>query len=739
MIAPSPFKVGGRVGPRHFYGRRSADQEVPQRLAGGECIGSLIAPRQTGKSSLISRLNVAGATKAVVDFRMLGHQAEADPFTTWCEFFRTFCAQFPKSSATANLNAWCDTVRARVPEQLFGAFLEEFARVETQTSGRLLIICDELDMLHAHPRFAGPFLDGLMLAADKLESLDCAVLVAGVLPPHFFLEDGASWRGGFEVRIPDFGADPESVALWSSPFSGHITGAEAKVRKILEQTGGHPYLTCKLCDQLWHQPDAEVDTLVSEYVTCQKNGTHQDSQLTAPDECIQTGWRHAYGALEAYQRLLEGQQPLPTTRDDAMRLLESSGVIKPAKLPYEVRCPIFAKLYDRSWAKRLQADLGSQHNQEQRRSARRLLEGKRILIINMGGTLGMRMGISQMEAPSDDPEFRALYPRVDEAIDYDVLPLQPRDGSNIFPEDWTTLATAIYQRRNDDYAGFVVVHGTDTMAYTASAVAYALGSGLRKPVVFVGSQAPHTVDHGDAEVNLLRAVKVAAENLPEVVICYNDSVFRAVRADKKDDYRFDAFHSPTYKPIATIAETIEFSGDWRRERREKERVASRDFRLQAEFDSRILRVVQYPGLSRDFLLALLNASGSSPDLHISAVMIQSFGLGNLPTHDGERHYNLLPVIERSVELGIPVVINSSYPIQPEQATKYRPAQAPKDRKAISAGNMTVPAAFTKLAWLLPQWRSSIDSGDIKRGLEFVELQRLLDADYIGELDTISPQ
>src|SRR5262249_28392079 len=108
----------------------------------------------------------------------------------------------------------------------------------------------------------------------------------------------------------------------------------------------------------------------------------------------------------------------------------------------------------------------------------------------------------------------------------------------------------------DDFDGFVVTHGTDTMHFTASAVAFAFGPNLNKPIVFTGSQTDLSVVHGDARSNLLRSIRIACEPLAEVAICFGDFIFRACRTQKRDERRFNAFESPAFYPIGDITEHI---------------------------------------------------------------------------------------------------------------------------------------------------------------------------------------
>ena len=331
---------------------------------------------------------------------------------------------------------------------------------------------------------------------------------------------------------------------------------------------------------------------------------------------------------------------------------------------------------------------------------------------------------NKMIAPQGEREFFEIYPGLMNIADIDFVQFPAKDGANIFPQDWTETAKAIYVRRNDGYDGFVIAHGTDTMTYTASAVAFALGPGLNMPVVFVGAQAPHNVPHGDALANLSRACMVASKKIPEVVISFGDEVYRAVRAEKYSDYHFKGFHSPTFLPLAVITEKIEIHDKLWID-------ITRKMECKAEFEDRVLQINQYPGFDPDWLNIILESK------KIKGIIIESLGIGNLPTLSLSK-YNILPVIEKAIkEYKIPVVITSKYPIKPEFVDKYIPATAPLQIGAISAGNMTSSAALTKLMWLLPQVEQDIKKGDLKEQYKLEEIKRLMGHSYVGEVDAIN--
>jgi L-asparaginase len=342
----------------------------------------------------------------------------------------------------------------------------------------------------------------------------------------------------------------------------------------------------------------------------------------------------------------------------------------------------------------------------------------KICLIYTGGTIGMeRDPKSGYLRPSEDPRsFLTIVPELGEIVDFEFVELMNKDSSNISPKDWTTIAEGIYNRRNDGFDGFVIVHGTDTMHFSASAVAFALGENLNFPVVFTGAQTAYNVKHGDASVNLLRAVKVAATDIAEVVICFGDYVFRGCRAIKKDDQRFDAFESPAHPPLAYITEEILVSD---LAKKKKDKTCEIDFK--PNFAAGILQVSLIPGLEPEFLFKLLDDG-----VNCRGIVLQAFGAGNIPN---EQRYSLIDFIKKSTTNGIPVLITSQFPANATLYTTYKSGKDATDAGAIPTGNMTAACATTKFRWVLAQ----VD--DIEDRVEkFNKIKEMMNTSHIREFD-----
>ena len=345
----------------------------------------------------------------------------------------------------------------------------------------------------------------------------------------------------------------------------------------------------------------------------------------------------------------------------------------------------------------------------------------KLCLIYTGGTIGMTKDLGGILRPPDDPkDFLKLAPELAEIIDYDFVALMNKDSTNMNPSDWTTIARAVYERRNNGYTGFVIAHGTDTMHFSAAAVAFALGPDINFPVVFTGAQAIPDVHHGDARVNLLRACKVCTTDLAEVVIAFGDFVFRGCRAQKKDERRFDAFESPAFFPLAYITEEIILHPEARRRRTEMT-----DLQLNADFASGVAQISLIPGLEPGLLEPILESE------QCRGLILQSFGAGNVPS---EEPHSFAKLIEKSVEFNKPIIVTSQFPANATLHTAYAPGRAAIEAGAIPTGNMTSSCAAAKFRWALARFDEDLAAGNVKQDDRVCEVSRIMQTVYVGEMD-----
>ncbi len=519
------------------------------------------------------------------------------------------------------------------------------------------------------------------------------------------------------IELNEFDLSDTTITQWSEGLS-HLNSEKKReiTRYVLKQTGGQAYLTAKLLDKLVHRQGdnlEDVAAVIDELLL--EGDPHFNTGLEIIKANHMLALRAIYAAIDLY---LHGELPTDKT---VKTLLLSSGLVKESrnKQCLEVKSPIYQRFFDEQWFKDAISRCSMSVINEPQIKRR---DKKSILVINAGGTMGMEVNMDDgtVHEPTHELSWLKHFPRINSLaiIDYREV-FAPTDGANIGYIEWRKIANTIYESK-DNIDGVVVVHGTDTLAYTASAVAFALGDALPFPVVFTGSQAPYNVAHADAEVNLMRACMVASlgDELPEVVICFNDEVYRAVRAQKRNDFSFSGFHSPSYPAVARIGQSVKLNDvsiiknptSWR---------------LKNHFEHRVFRISQFPGLNKNDLMLLLERSDNK------GYIIESLGIGNLPTTNNE--YYLNDFIREATARGIPVLISSALPIAPEFLPLYSAASGPIQAGAIPTGNMTPAAALTKFMWVLAQHsKHQLDPNTIATTIKQKILQPL-----IGEVTPFS--
>lgn len=241
-------------------------------------------------------------------------------------------------------------------------------------------------------------------------------------------------------------------------------------------------------------------------------------------------------------------------------------------------------------------------------------------------------------------------PRIQEIADIDLHVLSNVDSTNVVPEDWTKIAYFIADHMHE-YDGFVITHGANTMAYTASGLELALGQGFPKPVVITGSQLPLTVYGNDARFNLENAVKTVVkaveEEICEVMIVFSDVILRGARSVKISESNFRAFASPAYPAIGNILSTgISFTSFAQRGK------PTEPFTLQPHFEKGVLTIELSPGQSPSLIEEIVKSG------RCKGLILKSHGAGSVPTL-GE--FSFLPLIEKTVNhYKIPVIVSTKF-------------------------------------------------------------------------------
>ena len=247
----------------------------------------------------------------------------------------------------------------------------------------------------------------------------------------------------------------------------------------------------------------------------------------------------------------------------------------------------------------------------------------------------------------------------------------------------------------NDHDGFVVLHGTDTMAYTASALSFML-DGLNKPVIFTGAQLPVSEPRSDARENLITALDIASARstddpiVPEVCIYFDYELLRGNRSKKVESMQFDAFDSGNYPPLAKAGVKIDYNFSVIRS-------ASRDstLNLRATFETNIAILKLFPGIHKNVVASILNASG------LKAVILETYGSGNAPTLTW-----LIDELEGAIARGIIIVNISQCPGGRVVQGRYETSKRLQQIGVISGADMTTEAAVTKLMLLIGEYGSS---------------------------------
>lgn len=322
---------------------------------------------------------------------------------------------------------------------------------------------------------------------------------------------------------------------------------------------------------------------------------------------------------------------------------------------------------------------------------------KKILMIQTGGTIAM--DVSDGEQPSLDPEkwSELIYqeiPELSEIAEVEMKRLFFEDSSDINRSHWIELVNFIAEK-HDECEGFVILHGTDTMAYTASAISFAFQN-LGKPVILTGSQVPMSNIRSDARRNLVNSVEMATLPLHEVAVCFNDFIYRGNRTTKMSIGDFDAFASPNYPPLAEIGLNIKLHQPSGRKEGE--------LQVSPHYSDEIFLLKLYPNLNPGFLEKI--------DLqNIRALVVEAFGSGNFPVHG---NLSLLPFFKKCVEHKIILVITSQADYDAVDLTNYESGRKALELGALSAADMTTEATLTKLMYLLG---NLIDIDNVKQNFE----------------------
>lgn len=334
-----------------------------------------------------------------------------------------------------------------------------------------------------------------------------------------------------------------------------------------------------------------------------------------------------------------------------------------------------------------------------------------LLIIYTGGTIGMV--IDPASGALQPYPFKDIYKLMPVLHNFDYtlqsISFDPLiDSSNVTPSFWVKLATVI-EENYEKYDGFVVLHGTDTMSYSASMLSFMLEN-LSKPVIFTGSQLPMGVVRTDGRDNFINAIEIAAARkeglplVPEVAIYFENKLMRGNRTSKFNAENFNAFLSGNYPPLAEIGVHIRYNAEM------IIKPGNLKLKVNKELDNSVIILKLFPGIAEVVVKNALNISG------LKGVILETYGAGNAPTDTW-----FIDALSQAIDKGIIIYNVTQCKGGAVDMGKYETSMQLGRIGVIGGSDITTESAIAKMMYLLGQGYT----GD--------ELKNLLQMSLRGEL------
>ncbi len=329
---------------------------------------------------------------------------------------------------------------------------------------------------------------------------------------------------------------------------------------------------------------------------------------------------------------------------------------------------------------------------------------KRLLLLFCGGTIIMKRdkkgALMVKEKEEAVSSLFRLEPRIRELANIDHEFIDNIDSSNITPKHWDMI-TKVITEKYDEYDGFILTHGTDTMAYTASALTFTLGD-LGKPVILTGAQIPGDSIETDARRNLINSVRVALLDISGVYIVFDDKIILGARSSKVSESKLGAFATKNAPDAGEIRTDIRILKDIVPKRRKS--------RLDAKpgFENDILVITLVPGRNVSNICHILENEGTK------GLVIRAFSTGNFPD-------DFLPVLEEAYRKKIPVVVTSQCLRGSTMMEQYEVGSRALKLGTVQLYDMSIECAVTKFMWAL-------------RHFSYKDIRTVMQKSFVGELN-----
>lgn len=325
----------------------------------------------------------------------------------------------------------------------------------------------------------------------------------------------------------------------------------------------------------------------------------------------------------------------------------------------------------------------------------------RIALLYVGGSIGMKVNqkTGRIEPLESLSEVHRFLPELQKEVSLKFFSVANVGSSEIHADHWIEIAEVI-RENYDEFDGFVVVHGTNTMSYTASALSFAL-QGLSKPVILTGALLPINDLVGDGRMNMVFAIRAAQLDIAEVCVCLGPHVFRGSRIKKVEASFMETFESPNCAPLIDFSREIHMA-DHRIVRRK------RTLECKPKFNTNVCLLTVYPSMPEAFLQSVL-------DVNPSGIVLRTYGPGMLSQE-------LFPWLQKVTEQKIPIVITSQALRGKVDLHKYRKQLTLEQLGIISGKDMTFECAIVKLMWALTQAKTPL------------RIRDLMERSLVGELE-----